>query len=136
MAEEAILLERTGASSPVEISVDPDQIEIVLRAMCRNAFEAIGHGGRIEIEVRDASEGIEIRVIDDGPGMDEETRRHLFDPYFSARQAGRGLGMGLSKCWRIVVTNHHGRIDVASRPGQQTVFTISLPRESGRRSRS
>jgi len=67
-------------------------------------------------------------VIDDGPGIDAEARRHLFDPYYSARQAGRGLGLGLSKCWRIIATNHHGRIDVESQPGQRTVFTIKLPK--------
>ena len=67
-----------------------------------------------------------IRVTDDGPGITPEERRHIFDPFYSARQAGRGLGLGLSKCWRIV-TNHGGRIEVESRPGQGTTFVITLP---------
>ena len=71
-------------------------------------------------------------MSDDGPGITDEARRHLFDPYFSARQAGRGLGLGLSKCWRIVVTNHGGRIDVDSRPGGPTVFAITLPKRRER----
>jgi signal transduction histidine kinase len=50
----------------------------------------------------------------------------VFDPFFSARQAGRGLGLGLSKCWRIV-TNHGGRIEVESEPGRGARFTIKLP---------
>ena len=54
-------------------------------------------------------------------------RRHAFDPYCSARQAGRGLGLGLSKAWRII-TNHGGRIDVASQPDQGAAFTVTLPR--------
>ncbi len=61
-----------------------------------------------------------------------DERRHIFDPFFSARQAGRGLGMGLPKCWRIV-TNHGGRIDVQSEPGQGAAFTITLPRRRAER---
>src|SRR5438876_1143547 len=58
-----------------------------------------------------------IEVRDNGPGFDESVRRHLFDPFFSGRPAGRGLGVGLAKCWRIVQL-HEGSIDVEGRPGQ------------------
>ncbi len=68
-----------------------------------------------------------ISVTDDGPGITPDERRHIFDPFFSARQAGRGLGLGLSKCWRIV-TNHGGKIEVESAPGQGAGFVITLPR--------
>ena len=64
----------------------------------------------------DRDEELQIRVIDDGPGISEAERRHIFDPFYSARQAGRGLGLGLSKCWRIV-TNHGGKVEVESTPG-------------------
>jgi signal transduction histidine kinase len=67
-----------------------------------------------------------ISIHDDGPGITPKERRHIFDPFYSARQAGRGLGMGLSKAWRIV-TNHGGRIDVDSDVGQGATFTIRLP---------
>jgi signal transduction histidine kinase len=67
-----------------------------------------------------------IVVTDDGPGILPEHRPHIFDPFYSARQAGRGLGLGLSKCWRIVGL-HHGRIEVQSEPGQGACFTITLP---------
>ncbi len=92
-------------------------------------MEAIGYEGRIEIDVRGHERHVEIRVNDDGPGISAEQRRHLFDPYYAGRQAGRGLGLGLSKCWRIV-TNHGGRIDVNSSPGQGTRFTITLPHKA------
>jgi hypothetical protein len=129
MAEQATTLSRLGHAGPLEIEADPTQLTVALRAMCRNAMEAIGHGGHVDVALADAGEHVEIRVSDDGPGVTEEARRHLFDPYFSARQAGRGLGLGLSKCWRIVVTNHGGRIDVDSRPGGPTVFAITLPKQ-------
>ena len=65
-------------------------------------------------------------VRDDGPGIRPEERHHIFDPFYSARQAGRGLGLGLSKAWRII-TNHGGQIEVESEPGHGATFTIVLP---------
>ena len=131
MNEQSVSLTRTGLRGPVEIEADAQQLNVALRAMCRNSFEAMGYGGRIEIDVQADERQAVIRVSDDGLGISAEIRRHIFDPFFSARQAGRGLGLGLSKCWRIVVTNHHGRIDVDSDAGRPTVFTITLPMRQG-----
>ncbi len=125
-AKRAVAVHRTGDDGPLEIEADPAQINVALRALCKNALEAIGRDGRIEISLRASRGHVELRVSDDGPGIPAEHRRHVFDPFYSARQAGRGLGFGLSKCWRIV-TNHGGRIDVQSGPGQGAAFTITLP---------
>lgn len=125
-ARQEITLRRAGQPGPVEIEADGTQLCVVLRAMCQNSLEAIGHRGQIEIGLDQDSRKVRICITDDGPGISPEERRHLFDPYYSARQAGRGLGLGLSKCWRIV-TNHGGRIDVDSRPGHRTVLTVTLP---------
>ena len=125
-AGQRTVLRRTGQSEPVEVAADATQLTVALRAMCDNALEALGSEGHVEISVCRTAEGAEIRVADDGPGIAPAHRRHLFDPFFSGWQAGRGLGLGLSKCWRIV-TNHGGRIDVESSPGRGAVFTIWLP---------
>lgn len=125
-ADRAVALVRTGEPGPLEIEADPVQIHVALRALCTNSFEAIGHDGHVGIAIHWAGENVQIQVIDDGPGILPEHRRHIFDPFFSARQAGRGLGLGLSKCWRIV-TGHHGRIEVESQPGRGATFTITLP---------
>jgi len=125
-AERAISISRSGDEAPVEVEADRAQLEVALRALCKNSLEAIGHNGRVEIALERAAGHVRIRVADDGAGIRPEHRRHLFDPFYSSRQAGRGLGFGLSKCWRIV-TNHGGRIDVESEPGQGAVFTITLP---------
>ena len=68
---------------------------------------------------------MKISIQDDGPGLKPEERRHVFDPFYSARQAGRGLGLGLSKAWRII-TNHGGRIEVSSQPGRGATFIVTL----------
>jgi len=126
-AAREITLRRIGGEGPIPLTADPTQLTVALRALCRNAMEAMGGEGTIELEAEQRGAEVLLRVADDGPGIPPEERRHIFDPYFSARQAGRGLGMGLSKAWRIV-TNHGGRIDVESEPGEGTVFTITLPR--------
>ena len=65
-------------------------------------------------------------VTDTGPGISPEVRRHLFDPFYSGREAGRGLGFGLAKCWRII-TDHGGQIDITSEPGRGATFVLRLP---------
>ncbi|MCH5375008.1 MAG: ATP-binding protein, partial [Planctomycetes bacterium] len=129
---------RVTADSPMQISADADYLAVALKALCTNSLEAVRRGGRIEVFVQQSANSakdeacgtwVEILVSDTGPGISPEVRRHLFDPYFSGREAGRGLGLGLSKCWRIV-TEHGGRIDVTSQPGSGTTFTILLPAEA------
>ena len=123
-------LQLTGEAGPVEIEADATQLAVAVSAMCVNSLEALGRGGHVEVRVgRNAAEG-EIVVSDDGPGIRPEERAHLFDPFYCARQAGRGLGLGLSKSWRIV-TQHGGRIEVVSEPGHGATFTIRLPRSLG-----
>lgn len=125
-----ITFQRAGRGDPTPIRADPVQIEVAVRALCRNAVEAIGRQGRVELGLSIQRGGVRVEVSDDGPGMTEPQRRHAFDPFYSARQAGRGLGLGLAKAWRIV-TAHGGRIDVQSEPGRGTVFRITLPRDIG-----
>jgi signal transduction histidine kinase len=118
---------RSGQAGPVEIEADAVQLTVAMRAICQNSLEALGHGGQIEINLEANQNEVTIRVTDNGPGIASDERRHIFDPFYSARQAGRGLGLGLSKCWRIV-TNHAGRIEVESQHGCGAKFVIILPR--------
>jgi signal transduction histidine kinase len=126
-AGQETVFKRLGQSGPLEIEADAVQLTVAIRALCQNSLESLGHGGHVEIDLESSAIEVTIGVTDDGPGITPEQRRHIFDPFFSARQAGRGLGLGLSKCWRIV-TNHGGRIEVESQPGQGATFVITLPR--------
>lgn len=112
----------------VRVFADPTQLRVALGAVVRNAIEAAREKGSREIRIRaESSRGrsTEISISDNGVGMTEEVRRHLFDPFYSGRQAGRGLGFGLSKTWRIV-SNHGGTVAVELERGW-TTFRLTFP---------
>jgi C4-dicarboxylate-specific signal transduction histidine kinase len=113
-----------------EISADKTQLGVALHAVVKNAIEAVDEGGSVSVEARRikiAGEAwVEIVVCDDGPGISADVRRHMFDPFFSGREAGRGLGFGLSKCWRIV-TDHGGQTVVRCPAGGGAEVSIFLP---------
>jgi signal transduction histidine kinase len=120
-----------ASEQPVNVSGDRTQLGAALRSLCLNALEALVGGGRIEVAVQAAQpDGVRIRVSDDGPGIASEIRPHVFDPFYSGREAGRGLGLGLSKCWRIV-TMHGGHLAVSSRDPRGAEFTVTLPGGNG-----
>jgi signal transduction histidine kinase len=126
-------LKVSQAIEPTDLAVTADetQIGVALAALVRNAVEAVGPGGSIEVKASVAGDQAMLSVADDGPGMTDHVREHLFDPFFSGREAGRGLGFGLCKCWRIAEL-HGGRITVESTPGQGTRMSLVLPLETKR----
>ncbi len=112
--------------TPVFCEVDPVQIRVALEAICRNAVEALGESGQIHIELAREQNEVVIRVQDNGPGISPEYQPLVFHPFFSGRSAGRGLGFGLSKAWRIVQI-HGGRLQLHSVPGSGTLVVVRLP---------
>jgi signal transduction histidine kinase len=101
----------------------PKLRQIVLNLL-RNAAEAAGRGGRVELVVEDAPEGVRLSVSDSGPGLSDDVRAHLFEPFFSRRQGGTGLGLAVSKG---IVEAHGGRIEAAAGPLGGARFTVHLP---------
>lgn len=113
------------------IVCDAQQIKQAMVALLINACEAMKPAeGRLEIRTRLLAEPrrVEIRVSDNGSGMDRETRQHIFEPFFTTKEQGRGVGLGLAVVYGII-TNHAGEIDVQSALGQGTSFIIRLPEE-------
>jgi len=98
--------------SDLAMKADREQFRVVVSCLIRNSLEALKSGGSVRICCRRSEDcrGIELSVTDTGPGLTAAEREHLFDPFFSGRPAGRGLGFGLSKCWRILQM-HSGEID-------------------------
>ena len=90
-----------------------------------NALQACERDALIEIDIATTIHGLlSISVRDNGCGMDRETRAHIFDPFFSTKTDGTGLGLAVV---RAVVESHQGRIAVFSRPGRGCRFRIFLP---------
>ncbi len=119
-------LSASQSETAVEAIADPDQMIVAVRALVENSFDALGQGG--EIDVSTHREGTDARIVvsDNGPGVPEAIQPHVFDPFFSGREAGRGLGFGLPKCWRLV-TEHGGGVRLDSQPGRGVTVTIRLP---------
>tara|TARA_R110002111_G_C5993139_1_gene372241 strand:+ start:767 stop:2029 length:1263 start_codon:yes stop_codon:yes gene_type:complete len=129
----------SGIQITVEISdthaiwADEVQCKVVLSNLVLNGLNVLEPGGHLRIVSEEVATGsnrvLHIRVIDDGPGLTEQEREHLFDPFFSARQAGRGLGFGLSKCWRII-SLHGGTIEAETNPDRGVTFHLFWPSEN------
>jgi len=110
-----------------EIVGDRQQLGVALMAVVLNGVEAIGRDGAVDILLKQAGgSDVCIEVTDTGSGISEEVREHMFDPFYSGREAGRGLGFGLSKCWRIV-TDHGGEVTVANGEDVGAVVSLRIP---------
>ena len=127
--------ERVGLSIDIEddlpqITADADQLERVITNVVENAYQAIEHKGSVSVSVHrgpadgDGAGCIEIRIEDDGPGMDEPTLERAFVPFFTTRPQGTGLGLAL--CERMV-RELDGSIRLTSQPGEGTTVFIRLP---------
>ena len=119
------MVKTLGASLP-QIWADPGQIQQVLINLTVNALQAMPQGGRLEIVAGlDPSPGeVWVKVIDTGCGIPQEDMTHLFEPYFTTKKGG--VGIGLSVVYNIV-TKHRGRIEVESEVGKGSTFTVKLP---------
>ncbi len=103
------------------------QLQQVFLNLVVNALQAVGERGRVEIESREAGDGVCVSVRDDGTGIRPEDRERLFVPFFTTKPAGEGTGLGLFLSYQIV-QRHGGEIRVDSAPGVGATFEVWLPR--------
>jgi len=120
--------------------VDQSQIEQVLLNLYANAWQAMPKGGDLSIATENVTideqdtmpfaikpgRYVKITLADTGVGMDEDTQQRIFDPFFTTKQRERGTGLGLATAYGII-KSHGGSINVASKKGEGTTFTIYLP---------
>lgn len=132
-----IELQRGADSGPLRVWADRGQLHQVVMSVLVNACEALGdrlaentepeYRAQIRVEFSTTSAGyVEIRVIDNGPGMAPEIRDRIFDPFFTTKRIGQGAGLGLSTAYGIV-TEHGGQMTVRSNVGEGTEISIRLP---------
>lgn len=112
------------------ISCYPAELNQVFLNLIVNAAQAINDAGTITIKGRDLGQAVEITFRDTGVGIKPEHLDAIFKPFFTTKPAGTGIGLGLAISRKIVVDRHQGTITVASRPGEGSTFTITLPKES------
>jgi two-component system NtrC family sensor kinase len=127
-----IVAERELTLADDRLVCDPDQIVQALIALLVNAVESMGDGGRLTVRTwadAAAPEAVHLSIRDTGVGIPPEVQPRIFDPFFSTKQEAKGVGLGLAVVYGIV-QRHDGRIEVESRPGGGTTFTITLPRQA------
>jgi len=108
------------------VKVDRDQLSQVLQNLVINASQAMPEGGTITVGATNAGGGPSVRVFigDEGVGIPEDKLSRIFEPYFSSKEGGRGLGLATA---HSIIKKHGGRIDVKSKMGAGTTFTLTLP---------
>lgn len=142
LVTDAVQLARIGSPMSIEVEmakglwcseVDPGQMGQVLHNILLNALQAMPDRGAVEVHAEnvifpnsadDADPRVRISIRDYGPGISPEVRGRIFDPYFTTKPGGSGLG--LATAYAIVV-KHGGYLTVESTPGAGTVFTVDLP---------
>jgi signal transduction histidine kinase len=109
-----------------EIKADAAQLHQVLTNLTVNALQAMPRGGKLTLRTARREDTISLVVEDTGTGMDEKVLKKIFMPFFTTKDVGQGLGLGLAVVHGIV-TGHRGSIKVQSRPGEGSRFEVILP---------
>lgn len=115
------------------VAATANELEQVLLNLLKNAAQAIHQHeqrrepGRITLRTRQVGHWAEIQVEDNGTGMSEAVRKRIFEPFFTTKEVGQGTGLGLAVSYFIITNNHKGQMEVHSRAGQGTCFTLRLP---------
>ncbi len=124
-SSEAITLRREyGRLPPVDCYAG--QLNQVWMNLLVNAAQAIRHGGVVSITTENRGGSVAVRISDTGAGIAPEHLPRIFDPFFTTKPVGEGTGLGLSVTYSIV-ERHGGTIEVESRPGEGTSFTVTVP---------
>ena len=106
------------------IEADPALLRQAFLNLIVNAFQAMPDGGRLTVRATVSSSEVRITFADTGPGIAPETVERIFEPFYSTKKDGTGLGLAVVK---QVVELHRGRVDVESEPGHGATFLVALP---------
>jgi signal transduction histidine kinase/ligand-binding sensor domain-containing protein len=105
------------------------QLGQVLMNLVRNAFDAMGNEGEVHVSTCVSGGQVELVVADDGPGIPQELRARVFEPFFSTKDVGKGSGLGLAICRQIITENHGGTLELDGTVARGACFRVRLPLE-------
>jgi two-component system NtrC family sensor kinase len=126
-----VVIEENLANGLPRVHGDANQLEQVLVNLSLNACEAMAAGGTLSISTSGSEAEVSVAITDTGCGIKDEHLEKIFDPFFTTKPAGKGTGLGLSVSYGIV-RQHGGTMEVNSKEGKGTTFTIVLPAVSGK----
>ncbi len=127
MSKKKIVITRNFEPNLPVVEIDANQMGQIFINLIENACQAMTDGGRLQISTRKSNNFVEIEFADSGCGISEKELKKIFDPLFTTKPDG--VGMGLAVChW--IIQKHEGTIDVKSKIGEGTSFAIKLPLES------
>ncbi len=121
-------LHETYADDLPHIPLDASRLKQVFLNLVTNALDAMPQGGTLAVSTRRAGDGVAVRFTDTGTGMPQEHLERIFEPFFTSKPTGQGIGLGLSVSLGII-QEHGGRIDVESQEAKGSTFTVWLPEE-------
>lgn len=120
-----VKIQRNYAADCPPVIGDESQLKQAILNLLRNSREALVHGGTIWVEAKPLVTQVELAIRDDGPGIPQEALKKMFDPFFSTKERGTGLGLSLTQ---QIIASHGGTLGCASELGRGTTFTIRLKR--------
>jgi signal transduction histidine kinase len=109
-----------------QIPAYPAELNQVWTNIIDNAIDAMEGQGQLTVRTAPADDRVLVEIRDTGPGIAPDVRRRIFEPFFTTKGVGKGTGLGLDVSYRVIVTRHHGDVQVDSHPGD-TRFLIYLP---------
>ena len=140
-----VTLEKTFDPAVGRLDIFPQEFSRVLVNLINNGFYAVnkrrqatggdGYAPTLRVATHSFPDHVEILVRDNGTGIPDEVKAKMFTPFFTTKPPGEGTGLGLSLSHDIIAKQHGGAIDLQTRPGEFTEFTISLPRSAATQER-
>jgi signal transduction histidine kinase len=121
-----VTVKREYAQDLPRIEAYASELNQVWTNMIDNAVDAMNGKGEIKIKTYQKDQEVVVEIVDNGPGIPEDTQSRIFEPFFTTKAPGHGTGLGLHISHDIIVNRHHGQLTVESKPGE-TKFRVVLP---------
>ncbi len=124
----SISLEQSVFDKSIEIKCDREQIQQAVLAILMNAIEAMPGGGTLTVGVDSSGSNCIITIKDTGEGISDDHLPHIFEPFYTSKKEGKGVGLGLSIAYGII-ERHKGSIDIKTEIEKGTTFVITIPKD-------